>query len=80
MTTAFLLFFGIGLLIVSYRGYRDGAMRAGPRGTRPLAPTRDENPFVFHVVIVFFFFGGLALLTWGLLALVGIAEPLPLRS
>lgn len=80
MTTAFLLFFGVGLLIVSYRGYRDGAIRAGPGGMRPLAPTREENPLVFHLVILLFLFGGFALLMWGLIALVGLTEPIPLRS
>jgi hypothetical protein len=79
VTTAFLLFVGIGLLIMAYRGYRDGAIRAGSRGFRRYTPTRRDDPLAFRFFVALYLCGGFSCLTWGILVLAGIAEPLPLR-
>lgn len=79
MTSVFLLFFGIGLLTVAYRGYRDGAIRAGSKGFERYTPTRQDNPLAFHFFVALYLCCGFAFLMWGLLALAGKAEPLPLR-
>ena len=79
MTTVFLLILGIGLLIVAYRGYCKGEIRAGSSGFKPYVPTRENNPLAFHFFILLYIFGGFALLVWGILALTGVAEPLPLN-
>jgi len=79
VTTAFLLFIGIGLLIVAYRGYRAGAIRAGSSGFKLYTPTRQDNPLAFRFFVALYLCGGFACLMWGVLALAGVAEPLPLR-
>ncbi|HEX7028106.1 MAG TPA: hypothetical protein VF268_12765 [Gammaproteobacteria bacterium] len=79
MTTVFLFIFGIGLLVVAYRGYLKGEIRAGSSGLKPYTPTREENPLAFHFFITLYVAGGFSLLVWGILALAGIAEPLPLH-
>lgn len=79
MTTIFLLVVGIGLLVVAYRGYLKGEIRAGSSAFRPYTPTREGNPLAFHFFILLYVCGGLALLLWGLLVLAGMAEPLPLN-
>ncbi|MFO7324170.1 MAG: hypothetical protein DIU62_000510 [Pseudomonadota bacterium] len=79
MTSAFLVFIGVGLLILAWRGHRDGAIRAGVKGLRPYTPTREESPLAFHFFVMLYLLGGFACLVWGILALAGIAEPLPLR-
>jgi len=79
MTTAFLLAVGIALLIVAYRGYRDGAIRAGSSGFKLYTPTRQGNPIAFHVFVALYLGGGFACLMWGILVLAGMAEPLPIR-
>jgi hypothetical protein len=79
VTSVFLILIGIGLLVLAWRGHRDGSIRAGTKGFRPYTPTRHESPasFTFHVLL--YLLGGFACLMWGILALAGIAEPLPLR-
>lgn len=79
MTTLFLFIFGLGLLVVAYRGYRKGEIRAGSSGLRPYSPTREDNPLAFHFFITLYVFSGFALLLWGILVLAGMAEPLPLN-
>lgn len=79
MTTVFLFIFGIGLLVLAYQGYRKGEIRAGSNGLRPYTPTRENSPFAFHFFIVLYIAGGFALLLWGILAIAGIAKPLPLN-
>ena len=54
-------------------------LRAGSAYFRPYRPTRDDNPLAFHFFLALYFCGGLALLVWGILALVGGAPPMPLR-
>ena len=79
MTTIFLFIFGIGLLVVAYRGYLRGEIRAGSSGLKPYTPTREDNPLAFHFFILLYIAGGLSLLVWGILVLAGMAEPLPLN-
>jgi hypothetical protein len=79
MTTAFLCFFGVGLLVVAYRGYCKGEIRAGSSGLRPYTPTREDNPFAFYFFIGLYLLSGFALLTWAILTFAGVAEPLPLN-
>lgn len=79
MTTVFLFIVGIGLLVVAYQGYRKGEIRAGSNGFKLYTPTRENNPFAFHFFITLYIAGGFSLLLWGILALAGIAEPLPLN-
>lgn len=79
MTTVFLLVLGIGLLVIAYQGYQKGEIPAGSKGFKPYRPTRESNPIAFHFFIGLYLFGGLSMLTWGILALAGIAEPLPLK-
>ncbi len=75
----FLVAIGAGVLAVAYRGYRDGELPAGTSGFRAYRPNREDDPLAFHVFLVLYFCGGMALAVWGLLALVGMAPPLKLR-
>jgi len=68
------ILFGLGILAVAYHGYRAGEIPAGA-GYRP---TRDENPAGFHCFLTLYLCSGIALLVWGVFALVGLAEPMPL--
>lgn len=71
---------GIALLAIAYDGHRNGQIRAGSAGFRPYRPTRDGSPFMFHFYMLVYLAGGLALAVWGVLVLVGLAEPLPLSG
>jgi hypothetical protein len=68
---------GLGLVIVAYRGHQRGEIRAGSAGLKPYTPSRHSNPFAFHFFLVLYIGAGLALLVWGVFALLGIAEPMP---
>ena len=75
-----LLLFGGGILAVAWHGYRVGALPAGPNFFRGRwMPNRRDNPFAFHFFLLMYLGAGMALAVWGLLALVGMAPPLPLR-
>ena len=78
MSAILCLFFGVCLLAVSYQAHCQGKIRAGS-GFRPFTPTRKDNPIAFHFFLCLYLLGGFALLLWGLLALLGLAEPMPLR-
>jgi len=41
-------------------------------------PKRDDSPLAFHCFLTLYLSGGLALLVWGVFALAGLAEPMPL--
>lgn len=69
---------GLGLVVVAYRGHQDGAIRAGSAGLKPYTPSRQANPLAFHFFLALYVCAGLALLVWGVFALLGLAEPLPL--
>jgi len=79
MTTLFMFVVGIGLLVVAYRGYIKGEIRAGRSGLKLYTPTREDNPLAFHFFVALYLFGGFALLIWGLLVLAGVAAPMPLK-
>jgi hypothetical protein len=75
----FLIAMGSGVLAVAYRGWRDGELPAGNSLLRTYRPNREENPAAFHLFFLLYMFGGIALVVWGLLVLVGMAPPLELR-
>lgn len=79
MTTVFLLVLGIGLLVVAYQGYLKGEILAGSNGLRPYKPSRENNPIAFHFFIGLYILGGFSMVIWGILALAGLAAPLPLN-
>lgn len=68
---------GLGLLVVAYRGHRSGEIRAGSAGFKPYTPSRDDSPLAFHCYLLLYIGSGLALLVWGVFALLGIAAPMP---
>jgi hypothetical protein len=70
---------GVALLVVARRGYVSGVLPAGTAYLRPYRPTRDDNPLAFYFHLALYVCGGMALLVWGILALVGGAPALKLR-
>ena len=68
------ILFGLGIIAVAFNGYRSGEVPAGA-GFRP---TRDDNPIAFHAFLTLYLCSGMALLVWGVFALFGLAEPMPL--
>ncbi len=79
MTSAFLFFFGIGLLAVAYQAYRKGEIRAGSSGFKPYTPTREENPVAFYFFLSLYLVCGFTMLIWAILVLAGIAQPMPVE-
>jgi hypothetical protein len=69
---------GLGILVVAYRGHQAGEIRAGSAGFEPYTPSRSDAPLAFHAYLVLYVCAGLALLVWGLFALLGLAKPMPL--
>ena len=67
------------MLAVGWRGYREGELPAGSNFFRPYRPNRNDNPLAFHFFLALYYASGTTLAVWGLLALVGLAPPLPLR-
>lgn len=65
---------GFGILVIAYQGYRSGEVPAGA-GWRA---GKDDSPLAFHCFLTLYICGGLALLVWGVFALAGLAEPMPL--
>lgn len=79
LSAFFLLAVGGGVLAVAWHGYRDGVLPAGSNFFRGRwMPSRDANPFAFHFFLILYFSAGMALSVWGLLALLGMAPPVPL--
>lgn len=75
----FLVAIGAGVLAVAWQGYLKGELPAGAnflRGT--YRPSRDDNPVAFHCFLVLYLCAGVVLAAWGLLMLIGMAEPLKL--
>ena len=69
---------GLGLVVVAYRGHQHGELRAGSAGFKPYTPSRHANPLAFHFFLMLYLSAGLALLVWGVFALLGIAKPMPI--
>jgi hypothetical protein len=67
---------GLGLIVVAYRGHLSGEIRAGSAGLRPYTPSRHTHPLAFQFFLALYLGAGLALLVWGVLALLGRAEPM----
>lgn len=70
--------FGLGLLVIAYRGHQNGEIRAGTGPSKPYTPSRSANPLAFHFFLLLYICGGLAILVWGVFALFGLMEPMPL--
>ena len=68
---------GLGLVYVSYRANERGEIRAGSAGFRRYTPTRAQSPVAFHFFLFLYLCSGFALIVWGVLALLGMAEPMP---
>lgn len=79
LTSLFLIAAGAGLLAVTRQGYVRGVLPAGSAFLRAYRPTREDSPLAFHVFLALYFCGGMALLVWGILALLGGAPALRLR-
>lgn len=75
----FLILVGSGVLAVAYRGHREGVLPAGSSFHRSYRPSRDDNPIAYHLFLALYFAGGLTLVVWGLLSLIGLAPALELR-
>lgn len=76
---AFVLVFGVGLVIYAFRAFESGEVRAGPnflKGT--FTPTRSASPAAFYPFVLLYLCAGIALATWGLLMAIGMAAPIPL--
>jgi hypothetical protein len=69
---------GLGLVVVAFRGHQSGELRAGSAGFKPYTPSRRANPLAFHFFLVLYLCAGLALLVWGVFALLGISKPMPI--
>lgn len=73
-------FFGVALLIVSFRGLRDGELRAGPNWFSGVyQPNRADTPLTFYFFALLYICSGTALLFWGLAILAGYTPPPPLH-
>jgi hypothetical protein len=68
---------GLGILVVAYRGHQAGEIRAGSAGFERYTPSRQDAPLAFHAHLLLYICAGLALLVWGVFALLGLAEPMP---
>ena len=69
---------GLGLVVIAYRGHLSGEIRAGSAGFKPYTPSRHANPLAFHFFLALYVCAGLALLVWGVFALLGLVEPMPI--
>lgn len=76
----FQILVGLGLVVVAYRGHQRGEIRAGRSGFKLYTPSRDANPLAFHFYLVLYIGAGLVLFVWGVFALLGLAEPMPVSS
>lgn len=61
----FLIAFGSGVLAVAYRGWRDVELPAGAKGVHAYRSNREDSPVAFHVFLVLYVCGGIALAAWG---------------
>jgi hypothetical protein len=74
------LILGVGLLIMDYRSLSTGWLPYGPKGlSGRLELRKDQQPLVFWLLFVLYAVAGIALATFALRLLVGIATPLPFR-
>lgn len=69
---------GLGLVVVAWRSHLKGEVRAGSAGLRPYTPSRRANPLAFYFFLALYVCAGVVMLAWGIFALLGLAEPMPL--
>lgn len=74
----FLVAVGAGVLAVAWKVWKDGELPAGSRGFRRYRPNRRDDAVAFHFFFALYVAGGIAMASWGLLILIGLAPPLPL--
>ena len=73
------LFFGIGLLVVSYFALDKGWLPCGPNGFKGrLEVQRQTNPLGFWLLFLVYTAGGLTLIVYAVRLLAGWVLPLPL--
>lgn len=76
---AMFFFFGVGLLLMTYRSLTTGWLPCGPNGFKGrLEFTRSEQPIGFWLMFALYSVGGVWLLVFSLRLLAGQVEPLPL--
>ena len=68
---------GLGLVYVAHGAHQRGEIRAGSAGFRRYTPRRSDSPVAFHFFLLLYLAAGFALIVWGVLALLGMAEPMP---
>lgn len=70
-----LIALGAIVLVAVLKGSRSGSLPAGASFFRRLTVVQDENPTAFHLLLLLYGAAGLALEVWGILAVIGLAEP-----
>lgn len=70
---------GAGLLAATRRFYIRGELPAGNNFLRRNILTRADNPVGFRFYLTLYYCAGLAFLVWGILTLLGAADPLRWR-
>ncbi|MDX1514185.1 MAG: hypothetical protein R3174_10635 [Gammaproteobacteria bacterium] len=75
-----LLFFGGGFLVVAWRGHQEGELPAGAKGFEAYRPSRRSSPGAFYFHLLLYIAFGSGLVVYGLMIMVGAAEPIPLAS
>jgi hypothetical protein len=74
------LILGAGLLFMDYHSLSTGWLPCGSKGlSGRLDFRKDKQPLFFWLLFVLYAAAGIALTTFGLRLVVGIATPLPLR-
>lgn len=75
----FALFFGVALLIYVRQVWKEGQVKFGPTDQPVNNPTRENEPFLFHLAILVYAGGGIGLLVYVVMLLTGHVEPMPLN-
>lgn len=74
-----IIIIGAIVLAVAWHGYKAGEVRAGASGLSVYRPNRWDNPIAYHFFLGLYFVGGMALIIWGILSMIGAADPIPLQ-
>ncbi len=77
-----LLLMAVGIAIgwVAWGGLRRGEIPAGSKGFQAYRPRRDENPVEFYFFILLYICTAVGLFIYGVMVLLGMAEPPPLTT
>jgi hypothetical protein len=75
-----LLIFGVGILVIAWRGWRDGEIPAGSNFFEGnYKPSREKEPNAFYFFLILYVLGGCVLTLLALSILFGLTPPLKLR-